>query len=246
MELYQALVRKRCFSRGFVVDLVGSDKKARALLERYLKEGSIERIRRDFYATINKETGEALPDPFQIASAITDEAYVSHTSVFEYYDILPKSETLYVASQKKLTHFYYQGIDYRFVPYRGNVISLENGIRLASLEQAVIDCMADMDKFDHLPHFLSAFKKMPQLSSDKLLEVLFQYNNKKLYQKVGCLFEALNNHLSLRKSFFARCQDEVSASEVPLFPIGRGFTLNKKWHVLAPDDIEAYIRKLQE
>lgn len=246
MELYPILVKKRCFSRSFIVSLLQSEQKARSILEKYLKMGSIERVRRDFYTVLNPETGETLSDKFQIASSITDDTYVSHTSVFEYYDILPKHDLIYVATQKRLTNFYYQGVDYRFMPHRGQRSSLENGIKIVNLEQAIIDCIADIEKLTDWPRFLLAFPKMPQLSSDKLLEVLFQYRQKELYQKVACLLEALNDYLSLRKTFFARCHEEVSEKIIALFPIKRGLTLNKKWNVLAPIDMEAYVRQSQD
>ena len=42
-------------------------------------------MRRNLYAVISMETGQAIPNRYQIASRVTDDACVSHHSAFEYY-----------------------------------------------------------------------------------------------------------------------------------------------------------------
>ena len=85
MERYKELAALRCFTHDDMVQLAGSESSAVWQIKSYLQKGYIERVRRNLYAVISMETGQAIPNRYQIASRVTDDACVSHHSAFEYY-----------------------------------------------------------------------------------------------------------------------------------------------------------------
>lgn len=110
MELYRELAALRCFTHKDIVKLTGSESAALWKIKNYLQKGYIERVRRDLYAVISMETGQAIPNRYQIVSRITDDACVSHHSAFEYYGYGNQIfYDVYFATEKRVRPFSYAG-----------------------------------------------------------------------------------------------------------------------------------------
>lgn len=73
MERYKELAALRCFTHDDMVQLAGSESSAVWQIKSYLQKGYIERVRRNLYAVISMETGQAIPNRYQIASRVTDD-----------------------------------------------------------------------------------------------------------------------------------------------------------------------------
>ena len=87
------------------------------------------------------ETGQAIPNRYQIASRVTDDACVSHHSAFEYYGYANQVfYDVYFTTQKRVRPFSYDGVNYCPMACRGNtdIIKTDTGIRVTSLERTVI------------------------------------------------------------------------------------------------------------
>ena len=87
MERYKELAALRCFTHDDMVQLAGSESSAVWQIKSYLQKGYIERVRRNLYAVISMETGQAIPNRYQIASRVTDDACVSHHSALNTTDM---------------------------------------------------------------------------------------------------------------------------------------------------------------
>ncbi len=246
MDLYKELAAMRCFTREELAKLIGSDSAAAWQIRKFLEKGYIERVRRDLYAVISLETGQPIPNRFQIASSVTEDACVSHHSAFEYYGYANQVfYEVYVATGKRVRPFSYDGIDYYPVSYRGTagVMEMENGVRVTSLERTVIDGIADFEKIGGIEELLRCMLLIPSLSPDYLLSALDLYHCGKLYQKTGYILEMFQEDLGLPDSFLDECEKHLPDSKTYFSTEKDGFVFHKRWRLFAPENLRALIDK---
>ncbi len=246
MKLYKELAALRCFTHKDMVQLAGSESAAVWQIKNYLQKGYIERVRRDLYVVISLETGQAIPNRYQIASRVADDACVSHHSAFEYYGYSNQVfYDVYFTTEKRVRPFSYDGVNYCSMVYRGNtgVIENDNGVRVTSLERTVIDSIADFKKIGGLEELLRCLLLIPSLDCNQLLATLELYDRGQLYQKTGYILEALKDDLSLPEPFFAECEKRSSASKTYLFEKQSDFVLHNRWKLFAPKDLKTIIDK---
>ena len=246
MERYKELAALRCFTHKDMVQLAGSESAAAWQIRNYLQKGYIERVRRDLYAVISMETGQAIPNRYQIASRVADDACVSHHSAFEYYGYGNQVfYDVYFAAEKRVRPFSYDGVNYCPLACQGKagIIETDTGVRVTSLERTVIDSIADFQKIGGLEELLRCLLLVPSLDSNKLLDALELYGQSQLYQKTGYILEALRDELSLPELFFAECEKRSSASKTYLFEKQNDFVLHNRWKLFAPKDLKAIVDK---
>ena len=246
MELYKKLAVIRCFTRRDVVRLTGSENAARWQIYNYLTKGYIERVRRDLYAVISLETGRAVPNKFQIAASVSDRAYISHHSAFEFYGYGNQvfCEVCF-ASPSRVSAFEYDGIYYLPVAWRGDigVENAGNGVRVTSPERTVIDSIADFEKIGGLEELLRCMLMIPSLDAGKLLASLELYHHGQLYQKAGYILEMFKKEMSIPDSFLDECESRISESKTYIFHKRSDFILHKRWKLFAPADLRSVIDK---
>ena len=246
MNLYRELTAMRCFTRKELVGMVGSDSAADWQIRKYMDKGYIERVRRDLYAVISLETGLPIANRYQIASHVSEDACVSYHSAFEYYGYANQVfYEIYIATNKRVRPFSYDGIDYQCVRHHGayGIIEAGNGVRVTTLEKTVVDGIADFTKTGGLEELLRCLLLIPTLSVNKLLESLKLYGCGKLYQKAGYLLECLREELELPEVFFEECEKHIPDSKTYLFPKRDDFVLHKRWRLFAPENIWTFIDK---
>ena len=246
MDLYKELTALRCFTHRDMVQITGSESAAQWQIKNYLKKGYIGRVRRDLYAVISMETEQPIPNRFQIASRISDDACVSHHSAFEFYGYANQVYyDVYFATVKKVRPFDYDGLHYQPVVWRGNagVAETNNGVRVTSLERTVIDSIADFTRIGGLEELLRCLTLVPALDEKKLLEALEIYGRGQLYQKAGYILEAYAKELSLSDAFFSECAAGVSGSKTYLFEKREDFVFHGKWLLYAPKELKKLVDK---
>ena len=246
MDLYKELAALRCFTHGDMVRLAGSESAAQWQIKNYLKKGYIERVRRDLYAVISMETDQPIPNRFQIVSKISDDAYVSHHSAFEYYGYSNQVfYGVYFGTAKRVRPFEYDGLNYQPVVWRGDV-GIEktgDGVRITSLERTVIDSIADFTRIGGMEELLRCISLVPSFDEKKLIEALEIYNRGQLYQKVGYILESFRDELVLSDEFFEKCVIHSSASKTYLFEKQNDFVFHEKWMLYAPKQLKMIIDK---
>lgn len=246
MELYKELAAMRCFTRDELTAMTGSSSAAAWQIRNFLEKGYIERVRRDLYAVISLETGQPIPNRFQIASRVAEDACVSHHSAFEYYGYANQVfYEIYVATAKRLRPFFYDGLDYQPVKQHSSegVLEAENGVRVTSLERTVIDSIAGFEKIGGLEELLRCIMLIPSLAEDKLLAALEVYRCGKLYQKTGYILEAFQEDLGLPDTFFAECEKHLADSKTYFSTDKHDFVLQKRWRMFAPKDLKSLVDK---
>lgn len=83
MKHYENLLAKGCFSRGQLIEIVGTPSAANQVIYEYQKKGLIEKVKRDFYVVISIETKQPVLSRYQIGSHLFSDACITHHSAFE-------------------------------------------------------------------------------------------------------------------------------------------------------------------
>ena len=157
MKYYKELMELQCFTRADAERITGNAKTADSLLTNYQKKGYIEAVKRNLYVVVSMETGQAAPNRYRIASHITDGAYISHHSAFEYYGYANQVfYEVYVSGDKRFTPFEYDDVVYRHIAPRMSVGVQEkpDGVRVTDIERTVLDSINDFEKIAGLEELL--------------------------------------------------------------------------------------------
>lgn len=246
MKNYEAVIELGCFSlKELAKKLNCCIPTAASLIQQYLKNGYIERVRRDLYVAISIETKQPMLSRYQIGSRLAEDAYISHHSAFEVYGYANQVfYEVYVATKTRFTDFMYNGILYhRVAPKRNADIGKINGVAVSSVEQTVIDSICDMEKIGGLEETIRSILLIPSLNADKLLKALENTNNGFVYQKCGYILEGLNDSLHLPDSFFAECEKHTSNAKRYLTKEHTGYIQHKKWKLFGPENIKSIVDK---
>ena len=170
-----------------------------------MKRNLVKKIRKNIYSVVNPTTGQLVATRYQIACAITDTAYISHHSAFEYYGLANQVfYEVYVSSQTKFNHFEYDHITYKYVAssMKEGVVEAKNttGVRITDLERTVVDSIRDFNKIGGLEELLHCLEDIHYLDEKKLKRYLDIYNTKGLYQRVGYLLDHYKKENSCQRS----------------------------------------------
>lgn len=242
MNIYFELVKVPTFTTAYVTKLMGNHNTARSAIARLMKDGLVEKIRNSLYTCLSSRGGTAVASKYQIASAITETACVSHHSALEYYGLANQVYyEVYVSSGRKFEDFEYGGLIYRFVPLKITTgiedLEYSNGIRITDKERTIIDSIKDLDKIGGLEEIMSALDMIQQIDEEKLLKYLTAYGNQFLSQKAGYLFEHSQNSLILSNDFYHRCKQMAGKSKRYLSKERKKGKLIKDWNLVVPEDM---------
>ena len=244
MKNYETIVELGCFSlRELAKKLNCCIPTATSLIQRYLKNGYIERVRRDLYVAISIESKQPVLSRYQIGSCLAEDACLSHHSAFEVYGYANQVfYEVYVATKTRFTDFIYNGILYhRTAPEENAYINIVNSVKVSSVEQTVVRSICDIEKIRGLEETILSILLIPSLNADKLLEAIKNTNNGFAYQKCGYILEGLNDSFHLPDSFFTECEKHISNAKRYLTTDHTGYIRHKKWKLFAPENIRSII-----
>lgn len=246
MDLYRELAALRCFTHKDLVKLAGSESAAKWHIRNYLEKGYIERVRRDLYVVVSLETEQPIPNRFQIASNVSEDAFVTHHSAFEYYGYANQVfYEVYFSTEKHVRPFDYNGLHYKPMIWRGDVgtVEMADGVRVTTLERTVIDSISDFLKIGGLEELLRCLSMIPSLNEDSLIEILNSNGRDQLYQKTGYILQAFQDELGLTNAFFDECRMRSSVSKTYLCEKQDDFVFHDRWLLYAPKDLKKRIDK---
>jgi predicted transcriptional regulator of viral defense system len=246
MKYYPELVSLGCFRIEDLKSITGSEAAAKALSRAYRKKGYIQTVRKNLYVAISMETNQPVPNRYEIASNISDDAVVSYHSAFEYYGYANQVfYDVYVTSQSRFHDFQFDGINYRRVNPRINnhIQQGPKGIRVSSLERTVIESIDMFEKIGGLEELLRCLQLIPSLDETAILSCLEAYANGFLYQKTGLILSAFTHSLRLSDSFFENCKMHLPTGKSYLYNRSKDFVFNKDWNIYAPADVLKLITK---
>lgn len=245
MKYYERLLELAIFSFNDIVKLTGNKETASTLVRNYQKKGYIKRIKRNLYSAINLETKEPVVNKFEIGSNITDTAYISHHSAFEYHGFMNQVfYEVYVSSESRFNDFSFNGIEYIYLGsnFSEGVIrsNYNKNILVTDIERTVLDAIKDFDKIGGLEELFSCFELITFLNHKKLEKYLSCYSSQYMYQKTGFILEYFQNSLQLPDSFFYLCKNKIDKSKRYLYKNVKNKSkhYNNKWQLIIPDEIE--------
>ena len=212
-----------------------------SFLRRSLKSGSIKQVKKGLYAVVDPTTGAIYASKFQIACRLFDDAYFSYHEALEYYGLATQS---FISRFTYLTHVYVNDVDFGENIYssKKSTCDLEildhmkqNGVRVVSLERAIIDSIDNPGYAGGLEEIENALNGCRELNLDKVIKMLVYYGKSFLYQKVGYLFE---KHFGdkIPESFYKLCLSN-SGNKIQYFEANVGFAkLILKWKLMVPKE----------
>lgn len=243
MDVYSELAKYPVFTIDEVEKLTGNQKTAYSQLDRLMKKGLVKKIRKNIYSAVNPTTGQIVGTRYQIACAITDTAYISHHSAFEYYGLANQVfYEVYVSSETKFNHFEYDNVTYKYVSSRmqEGVVEAKNttGVRITDLERTVIDSIRDFNKIGGFEELLNCLEGVQFLDEKKLRRYLDIYNTQGLYQRVGYLLGHYRKEMQLSEGFIDYCKSKIGKSRRYLVSEAiEDSSYNSEWELMVPEGL---------
>jgi predicted transcriptional regulator of viral defense system len=248
MKYYEKLLGMGIFSFADLIKLTGNKDTANSLVREYQKKQYIIRIKRNLYTAVNLETKEAVAGKFEIGSNVTDTAYVSHHSAFEYHGVMNQVYyEVYVSSESKFNNFEFKGIEYIYHQsiFNEGVIHSKNNrnIRVTDLERTVLDSIKDFEKIGGLEELLQCINLITYLDYEKLEKYLQCYNSQIMYQKTGYILEHFKDALKIPGKFFTMCESKIGKSRRYLYKDIKDEKniYNGKWQLIVPENLLSII-----
>lgn len=240
VNVYIELAKFPVFSIEDVTNLTGNKNAAYSLMNRLMKKGLVKKIRNNVYSVVNPTSNQIIATRFQVACAITDTAYLSHYSAFEFYGIANQVfYEMYVSSETKFNHFEYDNITYKFVSskMKDGVVKANNtsGVRITDIERTVVDSIKDLNKIGGLENLLSCLDAIHYLDEDKLKHYLAIYNVQGLFQRVGYILNHFKEEMQLSEDFIRYCKSKIGESKRYLIsnPNENSY-YNSDWKLMIP------------
>ena len=243
MDVFTELAKYPVFTIDDVKKLKDNEKTAYTQLNRLMKKGLIKKIRKNIYSAVNPTTGQMVATRYQIACAITNTAYISHHSAFEYYGLSNQVfYELYVSSKTKFNHFEYDHVTYKYVSSKmeDGIVEAKNttGVRITDLERTVIDSIRDFNKIGGFEELINCLEGVHYLEETKLKRYLDIYNIQGLYQKAGYLFEHYRKEMQLSKEFVEYCKSNIGKSRRYLVSEAKENSYyNSEWELMVPEGL---------
>lgn len=244
MDLYFELMKFPVFTMEQVMLFYDNVESARSGIKRLMKKGMVEKIRRNLYTCISGETGSPVANRYQIASALSDSACISHHTAAEYYGLADQVYyDVYVTSDSKFNTFSFDGYTYTHVPakIRDGIVDVKysGGIKVTDKERTIVDSIKDMDKISGMEEVLSNLDMVTNLNEKRLLYYLNAYNNQFLYQKLGFLLSRNKEKSGLTDNFFLECNKKIGKSKRYLSKDYMQGKYCKEWNLIIPYEINA-------
>lgn len=250
-QIKLAIYEQLCFNLGMktmpilftyedVKDLYPNANGFYSFLKRSLKSGNIKQIKKGLYALVDPSTGRIYASKFQIASKLFVDSYFSYHDALEYYGLATQS---FVSRLTYLTHVRVNPIEFEDVVYYSKVSKCEleivdhikeNGVRVVSLERAIVDSIDNYHLGGGLEEVEFALDSCRKLDI-KIIETLLKYYDKAfLYQKVGYLFE---KHFGseVPASFYKFCLSKIGTKKMYLDCTPGRTKLISKWNLIIKD-----------
>ena len=213
VKYYDEMRRLGCFTVRDVADMVDEQSNVTYVVNDYQRRGYIDRIHRNLYAVMDRETGQPVLTQYQIGSRLFPDAYIALYSAFEAWGYAPQAGgEVYVATESRFTDFRYNGVFYRQVKRREADIEQVGGAMVTGLEQTVVDSIHNCDKVAGLERYGKGF----------------------LYQKCGYVLEQLQSYVKLPERFYRECRERCPGT---VRYVGKGtgeLVYCKGWGIYAP------------
>lgn len=233
------------FSKKDVINNFKNVQQYENWIKTQLRNKKISQVRKGLYVFIDL-SGDILSTKFEIASKITEDAFICFHSALEYYGFSNQVfNTITVGTKVRFNNFTFDDIDYIRKPCK-HIIGIDNvireGVRVTSLERTIIDCIDDINAAGGIEEVLNALDQIRILNEERLLEILKTYDSVILYQKVGYILEYFKDDLMLTDMIFDECKKHLT-NQVKYFLRDeyKDIAYNSTWKLMAPKNLKSRI-----
>ena len=215
MKYYKELAALGVFTLEEAAEVMGSSINAPKNLNLMIKSGSIRRIKRNLYTCINLATGEDLADRFLIGSKVTEGAFLSFHSAFEYYGFYNQMfYEIQVASAQRFAPFEDNGYRYKcFATASDAQVEMVRGVKVATVERTIIDSINMLGKVMGAEELVKCLQ-IHLVREKRLIEMLRIYDKDILYRKAGYVLSFFKEPLHISDSFFEFCKTQSNPENV--------------------------------
>lgn len=216
MKYYKDLAELGVFTSEEAAEVMGSRINAPKNLNLMIKGGSIRRIKRNLYTCINLATGEDLADRFLIGSKITEGAFLSFHSAFEYYGFYNQMfYEIQVASAQRFVPFEDNGYKYKcFATASDAQVETVRGVKTATIERTIIDSINMLGRVMDAEELVKCLQLIHLVREKRLVEMLRIYDKDILYRKAGYVLSCFKEQLHISDSFFEFCKTHSNPKNV--------------------------------
>ena len=240
MDNYAAFLKMGCFTLEDVIAITKNTYTAKSILQANKQKGKIVSVRRNLYAAINPITDEPVPTPYEIASIISADSYVSHHAAFEWHGMANQVfADLYVSSTSKFASFEFDGRRFSRIESKfDDGVKTIGKVRVTDLERTIVDSIKEFAQIGGLEELLHCLTMVTYADAEKLIRYLTLYDNQFLWQKTGYLLSEFPN-MKLPREFFAECKKHIGKSVRYLYPELRfeGTDFASQWKIFVPKDM---------
>lgn len=238
----QSLHKQRVFTLKDVTMMTGNVSTAKSLLSSYIRRGLVCRIRTDHYAITDIATGLCGVSKYEIATAISPSAYISHHGAMEYHGHGHQLfSRMMVCSDTGFRDFSFDGIDYVYHKSVTNVgvysPSMDSRVRVTDRERTVLDCIREIKYAGGLEELLHCLETIPYLEEKKLRDYLSVFDSAVLYKRTGFLLSLFNDNLELSTDFFDTCREYSKESVSKITPASTKYI--SEWKLYVPENIHS-------
>ena len=242
MTTYQKLLSLGCLTREELLLMANNPKTADSIIYTHKLNGNIKSVKRNLYVAISKETHSPIATPFEIASKITNDSFISHHSAFEYYGLANQVfSDIYVSTSRRFYDFEFDGKTFKYVNSKNDfgITTIKNKLRVTDIERTILDSIKDFTKIGGLEELLRCLLMITFFDETKMLNYLSIYDNQFLYQKTGYILSHYKVQMKISDSFMENCKSRIHKSvryfydeikfENPVF--------NSDWQLFVPADL---------
>lgn len=210
MKYLESLATLKVFNKKDLDELTKNSYTTNYLLNKYLNENLIKRIKHNYYGFIDLSIGTLYASKYLIGSKTNDFSFVSHHSALEYYGFYNQVyNEVYISSLKRFKEFEYDGYTYKYLHSLNEIeVITINDIRITSLERSIVDSIKDIDNVSNIDELIKSISLIQHIDDNKIITYLDSLNNKLLYKKVGFFLSFFKDTLKLNNNFFNLLKDK--------------------------------------
>lgn len=236
MTRYEKIIYEKVFTFEDICKLTGNVNTSKSLIKAELDKKHIQKIKHNLYVVCDLQNQKPIGMPYEIASKITKDAYISYRSALEYYaKVQSTSRIVCISSKRKFENVRFKGYSYKYFNNSGTFgISNKKGIRITDKERTVLDCINKPELAGGDENLVNYLELVGRLNGNKILKYLSNYNSKKLYTKVGFMLEWLNYVFRVEQDVINYCQSRKTKTKYYFNAKTKDNILVSKWGLRVP------------
>lgn len=242
------LHQMKLFSLQDVTQITSNESTAKSLLSAAIKNGTICRIKMNLYAVTDLATLRCAANKYEIATRISDAAYVAYHSAMEYHGLGHQLfNEVSVITSYAFKNFEFEGLAYirRRPTITEGIVTpmMDSMVRVTDKERTIVDCVDKIKYAGGLEELLNGLSAVAYIDEAKLFHYLTVYQKAALYQKAGFLLSMFKKQMHLSSGFFRQCKANIGQSTRYMTDAVENTVFNGEWRLCVPANLPDLMEK---